>query len=124
MIQQKFVADFSSRFHSGRSSHAVNLSNLALPVLTAQENLDLIRPVTENEIYAALFDMDPYKAPGPDGFGASFFQAHWLQIKDQLCYAIKDFFASGRLLKEINHTFIALIPKVENLETTAQFRPI
>jgi len=28
------------------------------------------------------------------------------------------------MLKQINHTFIALIPKVENPSSTAQFRPI
>ena len=124
MIQQKFIADFASRFTSSRQLSSMNLSNLALATVTAQENLDLIRPVTVNEIHTALFDMDPHKAPGPDGFGASFFQDHWHIIKDQLCFAIGDFFHSGKLLKEVNHTFLALIPKVEKPETTAQFRPI
>ena len=31
---------------------------------------------------------------------------------------------SDTLLKSINHTFITLIQKVNNLETIAQFRPI
>jgi len=124
LIQRKFIDDFSARFTSGRQTHAVNLSNLVLPGITTRDNLDLTRPVTENEIYKALFDMDPYKAPGPDGFGASFYQDHWLQVKDHLCFAIKDFFNSGRLLTEINHTFIALVPKVDHPETTAHFRPI
>ena len=124
LIQQKFIDDFSSRFASERHSRIVSLNNLACHTVTAQDNLDLIRPVTENEIHTTLFGMDPYKAPGPDGFGASFFQDHWPYIKDQLCSAIQDFFNSGRMLKEINHTFIALLPKVDNPETTAQFRPI
>jgi len=55
---------------------------------------------------------------------ASFYQDHWVVIKDLLCVAIKDFFQSGKLLREVNHTLITLIPKVENPETTAQFRPI
>ena len=80
--------------------------------------------MTDEEIHNAIFQMDPYKAPGPDGFGASFYQQHWTTIKEQLCAAIKDFFSSGKLLKVFNHTFIALIPKVDNPETTNQFRPI
>jgi len=68
--------------------------------------------------------MNPYKAPGPDGFEASFYQQHWTILKEQLYAAIKDFFGSGKLLKEFNHAFIALIPKVDNPETTSQFRPI
>jgi len=72
LIQSKIINDFSARFSSGRPSHAINLSNLAQSGITAQENIDLTRPVTDNEIYQALFDMDPHKAPRPDGFGASF----------------------------------------------------
>ena len=124
LIQSKFINDFSARLTSGRQTQAVNLSNLAQPGVTEQDNLELTSPVTENEIYKALFDMDPHKAPGPDGFGASFYQDHWLQVKDHLCFAIKDFFISGRLLTEINHTFIALVPKVDHPETTTHFRPI
>jgi len=68
--------------------------------------------------------MDKYKAPAPDGFGAAFFQDHWLMIHTDVCQAIKSFFLDGKLLRQINHTLIELIPKVENLTTTAQFRPI
>ena len=68
--------------------------------------------------------MDPHKALGSYGFGKSFFQDHWAIIKDQLCFAVKDFFNSGQLLKELNHTSIDLISKVDNLETILQFGPI
>jgi len=97
---------------------------LTSPVVTDEENAALIKPVTDVEIYDAVFQMDPYKAPGPDGFGASFFQDHRLVIRDLLGVAIKYFFRFGTLLKEVNHTFITLIPKVANPETSAQFRPI
>jgi len=72
--------------------------------------------VYEEEIHTATFQMDPYKAPGPDEFEVSFYQQHWSIIKEQLCAAIKDFFSLGKLLKEFNHTFIALIRKVDNPE--------
>jgi len=41
-----------------------------------EDNLERIRPMSEEEIYAVIFQMDPYKAPGLDGFGASFYQQH------------------------------------------------
>jgi len=97
---------------------------LATTVVTAEENADLIKPVTHEEIYKAVFQMDPHKAPGSDGFGASFYQDHWVALKDILCVAVKDFFRSGKLLKAVNHTLITLIPKVANPETAAHFRPI
>ena len=68
--------------------------------------------------------MDPYKAPGLDRFGPSFFQHHWPIIGEKIVCVIKDFFNSGRLLKEIDHTLIALIPKASNPERINQFRPI
>jgi len=97
---------------------------LASPFVSAKENVDLIKPVTEKEIYDAVFQMDPHKAPGSDGFGASLYQDNWVVIRGLLCAAIKDFFRSGKLLKEVNHTLITLIPKVANPKITAQYRPI
>jgi hypothetical protein len=38
--------------------------------------------------------------------------------------AIKDFFDNSRLLKKINVTTIALIPKIPNLTKLKDFRPI
>ena len=97
---------------------------MATTVVTAEKNADLIKPVTDEEIYTAVFQMDPHKAPGSYGFGASFYQDHWVALKDLLCVAVKDFFRSGKLLKAVNHTLITLIPKVSNPETAAHFRPI
>ena len=37
---------------------------------------------------------------------------------------IKSFFEEGKLLRYINHTHIALIPKVNTPSMTCQFRPI
>ena len=68
--------------------------------------------------------MDKFKAPGSDGYGAAFFQYYWNIIKDDVCWAIKSFFEEGKHLKQINYSLIALIPKVNQLATPAQFRPI
>lgn len=38
--------------------------------------------------------------------------------------AIKGFFHSGKMLKELNHTFIALLQKIEQPETVNNYRPI
>lgn len=41
-----------------------------------------------------------------------------------ICRAAKSFFNSGFLLKELNQTFIALVPKVDAPSDISQFRPI
>ncbi|XP_074336642.1 uncharacterized protein LOC141673805 [Apium graveolens] len=48
----------------------------------------------------------------------------WSVIGDDVCLAVKDFFKMGKLLKEINATLIALIPKVEHPSVLGHFRPI
>lgn len=48
-----------------------------IPLVDDSMNDILCAPYTENDIYKALFDMHPSKAPGPDGFTALFFQKNW-----------------------------------------------
>ena len=43
--------------------------------LTQNEADDMIKPVLNNEIKEAMFDIDDSKAPGPDGFTSKFFKA-------------------------------------------------
>ena len=38
--------------------------------------------------------------------------------------AVKEFFSSGQILKQINHSVLALIPKVKNAERLQDFWPI
>ena len=68
--------------------------------------------------------MNPEKAPGPDGFNASFYQRNRDQVGMSIFEAVSSFFMSGKLLKEVNHTFLALISKVSNSFNLADFRPI
>ena len=63
------------------------------------------------------------KALGPNGFTVSFFQRHWELVKRDVFQVAEIFFGRGFLLKEFNHTDIALIPKVRSL-VSIKFRPI
>ena len=93
-------------------------------VVTEDMNAKLIKLYTAEEVTAAIKEMAPLKAPGPDGMPPLFFQTYWLDIGTDITEAVLSSLNSGSLLKSINHTFISLIPKVKNPERVTEFRPI
>jgi hypothetical protein len=78
----------------------------------------------EAEIHAALANLGASKAPGPDGFTALFYMKYWDSIKLIVLQAIWNFFKNNHLLKEHNHTFIALIPKKLGASSVYHYRRI
>ena len=92
--------------------------------LTNEASQWLSRNVSNDEIKAALFQMSPDKAPGADGYNAFFFQKNWDIAGSDICRAVHSFFNSGRILTEVNHTFITLVPKSSNASVLSDFRPI
>ena len=69
-VRQLFVDDFKLCFKSSSSpSLMINLP----PKISSEDNMALIKPVEDDEIKEAVFQMDKFKAPDPDGFGAAFF---------------------------------------------------
>ncbi|GJY78270.1 methylenetetrahydrofolate reductase 1, partial [Tanacetum coccineum] len=87
-------------------------------------NEKMTRPVTDEEIKRVMFDIGNDKSLGPDGFTSVFFKRSWDVVGQDVCNAIREFFRNGKLLKEINHTFIALIPKVTTPQKVNDYRPI
>lgn len=87
-------------------------------------NSFLNREFTEEEIRRAVFDLNPSKAPGPDGFAASFFHAMWETVSEDVVHRVKAILNSEMPLDEWNSTVITLIPKVKRPERMKDFRPI
>nr|GFA35420.1 putative RNA-directed DNA polymerase, eukaryota, reverse transcriptase zinc-binding domain protein [Tanacetum cinerariifolium] len=86
--------------------------------------LDMVRDVSDQEVKTAIFSMGNDKAPGLDGFTAAFFKEAWNVIAIDVTHAVREFFRNGTLLKELNHTIIALIPKVKSPSRVNDYRPI
>ncbi|KAL2246037.1 UNVERIFIED_CONTAM: hypothetical protein Sindi_2871900 [Sesamum indicum] len=78
-------------------------------ILSPEHTADLCRAVTPLEIKDDIFHISDNKAPGPDGYSSCFFKKAWNIVGDQVCRAVLDFFRSGRMLRQLNHTIIALV---------------
>ncbi|GJW51553.1 RNA-directed DNA polymerase, eukaryota, reverse transcriptase zinc-binding domain protein, partial [Tanacetum coccineum] len=92
--------------------------------LNEEEAADMIVEVTNEEIKKSIFDIADIKAPGPDGFTAYFFKKAWNVIGEEVCEAVKEFFISKKLLREVNATIISLVPKISTPQKVSDFRPI
>ena len=55
------------------SDHALRLDSFVTKVISYDQVVELVRPVALEEIKETFFRMKPGKAPGPDGFLASFY---------------------------------------------------
>ncbi|CAH1447585.1 unnamed protein product [Lactuca virosa] len=105
-------------------SPIINPEDLFENKLNQDQAFDMVKEVTCEEIKAAVFDIDDDKAPGPDGYTSKFFKAAWVIVGDDFCKAVKEFFCKEKILKEINATAIALVPKVQTPGKVGDYRPI
>ncbi|GKB74635.1 hypothetical protein Tco_0936047 [Tanacetum coccineum] len=92
--------------------------------LNSDKALFMVRQVTNEEIKDAIFNIGNDKAPGPDGFTSIFFKKAWDIVGNDVCNAVKDFLSNGQILREINHTIIALLPKVSTPSKINDYRLI
>ncbi|CAJ2644791.1 unnamed protein product [Trifolium pratense] len=79
----------------------------------------LTQPMTDQEIWNALKNIGDTKAPGIDGFKAS-----WNVIKSDVIAAIHEFFDYDRLYAVVNCALVTLIPKSSDAKTMKDMRPI
>jgi len=119
-----FVNNFKSFFSSSHPSPDAELLGLFDTVISVDDNNLLCALPDESEIFDSLISLGRTKAPEPDSFTALFYVKYWDYIKDTVLLAIGNFFQNSTLLREQNHTFIALIPKRLDASSVHHFRPI
>lgn len=68
--------------------------------------------------------MAALKAPRSDGFLVIFYKEYWEIVGGNLVKAVISFFESGRMLREVNNSFVVLIPKNQSPVAFNHFRPI
>lgn len=68
--------------------------------------------------------MYPTKSLGYDGMPALFYQKHWDVVGDEVTRYCLGVLNGEGSVKEVNHTLLALIPKVKKPTIVTEFRPI
>ncbi|XP_074301310.1 uncharacterized protein LOC141632687 [Silene latifolia] len=117
--------DSPGNFYSPRNFYSpVHQGEALSPTVSSEAADTLILPITNEEIKAAIFTIGSDKSPGPDRFSSAFFKHSWPLIGESFCKAVHSFFSTGRMSKQANSTFLALIPKKKVSSTVMDFRPI
>lgn len=123
-ISKVIMEYFDNLFKSSPGERPEIVNEALLPKITDASNQHLIAIPTSEEIHLALLAIHPGKAPGPDGFSASFFQANWVTVGADIVKEIQHFFTSGSLPRTINSTHVRLIPKSTTAKLVSDYRPI
>nr|GEZ69203.1 RNA-directed DNA polymerase, eukaryota, reverse transcriptase zinc-binding domain protein [Tanacetum cinerariifolium] len=105
-------------------SHRICLADVFNNQLSLEQQDDLERTVSVEEIKRAMWDCGTNKSPGLDGFTFEFFRRYWKFLENDISVVVMEFFSSDTFSKGCNSSVIALIPKTQNAKTVKDFRPI
>ncbi|KAL2252861.1 UNVERIFIED_CONTAM: hypothetical protein Sindi_0080800 [Sesamum indicum] len=125
-VIHEFVSYYQNLLGGNRRQILVDINYLrpwARHIITNEEASHLCLPFTPKDVKNAVFDISEDKAPGPNGYSSGFFKAAWPVVGTEVTRAVLNFFTTGKLLKQVNSTLLALIPKVHNPMTVGDFRP-
>ena len=95
--EEEQIANIISSFYADLFKSSEYLGNRIVhgaiqPCITSEQNEKLIAIPQEREITEATFSINGEKAPGPDGFSASFFHANWEVVGPAVIFEIQAFF--------------------------------
>ena len=76
------------------------------------------------EVELALKKMKPLTAPGPNGMPPLFYKSYWNIVGSNVIDATLSVLNSRNMPPNINHTFIALIPKTKSPSTQNNSAPL
>ncbi|GKV13379.1 hypothetical protein SLEP1_g24388 [Rubroshorea leprosula] len=123
MVKDEMVKYFSKMFRED-SWNRPKPSNLVFRRISSDQKVWLERPFTVEEIKEGLKSCDGSKAPGPDVYNFNFLKFIWSSVRDDFVVFFREFHQNSRLVKGLNSSFLALIPKKLSPRDLKDFRPI
>ncbi|KAJ0610676.1 putative RNA-directed DNA polymerase [Helianthus annuus] len=122
-MKKKIMQAFKSKFAEPmvrRPKLAVN----EFCKLSLNHKRSLTALFSEAEIKNAVWECGGDKSPGPDGFSFKFIKRFWGELKPRFMELMHQFYTSGNINHGCNTSFFTLIPKVQDPQKLADYRPI
>ena len=92
--------------------------------ITVDENVELMKPVTFQEIHFILSLSKNDKSVGLDGIAVEVYRTLFDVLGEDLLQVVDDSQKNGKIHAMFNTTFVALIPKTNHPKSFEYFRPI
>ena len=110
VIWSGFNDVYSSSLSS--ASWSIPFNTLWQGKLADKEKVSISGAASVEEVKNALWSPKAYKAPGPDGLHAGFFNRFWLIVGNSVIDLVKKVFVERKVPEFLNRTHIVLIPKI------------
>lgn len=123
-VSKAFIDYYSNLFSSQNPRDIEECLSSIESRVSNDMNKFLLKPFSGEEVSYAMFQMNPLKSPGPDGFSAGFYQQSWGVVGEDVTKAVLDVLNGGLVDAGINSTYICLIPKSTSPSNVSDFRPI
>ena len=92
--------------------------------VSVEDNCDLMKPITLQDIQHILSISKNDKSPGPDGIPIKVYKCLFDILAEDLLRVIEISRISGKIPVVFNSTFLALIPKIDHPSSFEDFRSI
>ena len=99
-----------------REQEIAQITDLIPRSVSREDNENLNKPISMQEVEEALSQMAQGKAPGPDGFTTNFFHFFWEMIKEEVRAIMEQSRTKQGVLNSFNANFLALISKGEGAD--------
>ncbi|GKV29684.1 hypothetical protein SLEP1_g38589 [Rubroshorea leprosula] len=123
-VIKREVAKYFQELFTEEKWRRPKLDGICFRQITQADNELLTANFSEQEIKEAVWNCDPSKSPGPDGFNFRFIMTMWEVVKDDIINFVREFHQHGKMVRGSNASFIVLIPKTGNPQAIEEFRPI
>ena len=109
-LKQGIVEAFKSLM-SETGEWRASIDGLSFQTINEDEVARRELPFTVDEVFTSLNDLNGDKALGSDGFTMAVRQFSWEIVKEDIMRMFKEFFETGEFVKNLNTTFLVLVPK-------------
>lgn len=90
------------------TNHFKTISSTSLPqiyynhiptLVSEEENIRLLAPPNDEEIFKTLKSMENWSAPRPEGFQVGLYKSQWSTVGGDVCDMVNEFFSSKHVLE-------------------------